>query len=351
MDDLVYDFQKKSYLSPMILVTGGTGLVGAHLLLHLTQKGFHVRAIHRKTSNLKRVKEVFGYFTQGHDALWQKITWVEADITHLPALELAFQGITQVYHCAAFISFQTSDYQKLKSINIQGTANVVNLCLANNVDYLCHVSSIATLGSTLDGSAVHEDTHWNSEENNNVYAISKYGAEMHVWRGIQEGLHAVIINPGVILGEGNWDSGSGPIFKKAAKGMNYYTSGGTGFIDVKDVVQIMVALTEMKTTNERFVLVGHNTLYAELLNLLALSFSKPTPKRKLGKRTLTWLRYLDGFVSSIFFRKRRLNKEAVNSLTSVSTYDSSKIIALLDYTFVPLQETVERVAKTYSSSS
>ncbi len=335
----------------MILVTGGTGMVGAHLLLRLTQQGHVVRATHRTNSNLNRVREIFGYFTEDAALLFQKIEWVEADITDLPTLEKAFLGITQVYHCAAYISFKSKDYQKLKSINIQGTAHVVNLCLANNVTHLCHVSSIATLGTPIDGTAAHEESHWNPEEDNNVYAISKYGAEMHVWRGIQEGLKAVIVNPGVILGEGNWNSGSGRIFKKASKGISYYTSGGSGFVDVKDVVQIMTAITDLQISNERYIIVGHNTTYHKLLTLLAEGFSLPVPKRHIGKKTLTWLSYLDGFLSFLFGKKRRLDKRAAHSLSTITEYNASKIVAQLDYSFIPLEKTIQRVTKNYSSSS
>ncbi|MDC8002787.1 NAD-dependent epimerase/dehydratase family protein [Aureisphaera galaxeae] len=335
----------------MILVTGGTGMVGAHLLLQLTQNGQKVRATHRKDSNLKRVEEIFAYFTPEASQLFKTIEWVVADITDLPAMEIAFQGVTQVFHCAAYISFRTHDYQKLKSINNNGTANVVNLCLSHKVDYLCYVSSIATLGTPIDGATANEDSHWNPEENNNVYAISKYGAEMHVWRATQEGLKAVIVNPGVILGEGNWNSGSGRIFKKASKGMKHYTSGGSGFVDVKDVVSSMLALTEKQITNQRYILVGHNATYRELLQLLMKGFSLPEPKKSVSKRTLTWLSYLDGFVSFLLGKHRRLTKESVASLTTVSTFSSEKIKQQLGMKFTPLEETISRVAKNYSSSS
>ncbi|MBX2826830.1 MAG: NAD-dependent epimerase/dehydratase family protein [Flavobacteriaceae bacterium] len=335
----------------MILVTGGTGMVGAHLLLRLTQEGQRVRATHRKNSNLSRVQEIFGYFTQDATSLFHSIEWVEADVTDLPALEKAFQGIDHVYHCAAFISFKSKDYQKLKSINIHGTAHIVNLCLNRGVKYLCHVSSIATLGSPLDGETVTEESHWNPEEDNNVYAISKYGAEMHVWRGIQEGLKAVIVNPGVILGEGNWNSGSGRIFKKASKGMKFYTSGGTGFVDVTDVVDCMVALAKKEISNQRYVLVGHNATYEQLLKLLAESFSLPAPKIFMSKSKLKWLSRLDSILSLLPGRNRRLSKDAVDSLSSVTEFSSAKISEEIGCSFVHLEESIARVAKNYSSSS
>ena len=168
-----------------------------------------VRATHRASSDLASVKKVFSYYTKDVEALYQKIEWVAANITEIPQLTQAFQGITHVYHCAAFVSFNPKHYHALKKANIEGTANVVNIALANDVKKMCYVSSIATLGKSLNGESITEETPWNPEDKNSVYSITKYGAEMEVWRGTQEGLDAVIVNPGVTLGEGYWHSSSG----------------------------------------------------------------------------------------------------------------------------------------------
>ncbi|MCB0464194.1 MAG: NAD-dependent epimerase/dehydratase family protein, partial [Aequorivita sp.] len=192
----------------MILVTGGTGLVGSHLLFFLLKKNERVRAIHRKSSDIQSVKKVFALYTPEVESLFNKIEWIEADITDIPALKEVFMGIKKVYHCAAFISFNPSKYKVLKKANVEGTANIVNLCLANNIEKLCYVSSVATLGSNLKDQLISEETSWNPDEKNSVYAITKYGAEMEVWRGTQEGLDAVIVNPGLILGTSPDNGGS-----------------------------------------------------------------------------------------------------------------------------------------------
>ena len=209
------------------------------------QEHDRVRATHRASSKLEEVQNVFAYYTDTPEASFARIDWVEANITDIPALTEAFQGVTHVYHCAAFISFNPKHYRALKKNNVEGTANVVNLCLSQGVQKLCYVSSVATLGDPLPGQPTTEETHWNPEAKNSVYGITKYGAEMEVWRGTQEGLNAVIVNPGVILGEGYWHSGSGVLVKRAAKGVNYYTDGGTGLVDVRDVVDIMQTRMEL----------------------------------------------------------------------------------------------------------
>ncbi len=331
----------------MILVTGGTGLVGAHLLYHLLQTHDTVRAIHRKSSHLDSVKEVFSFYTSEAEEYFHKIEWIEADITEVPALTKVFEGITQVYHCAAFISFNTKHFHALQKANIEGTANIVNLCLAHKVSKLCHVSSVATLGKSEDDSPINEEVPWNPEDMNSVYSITKYGAEMEVWRGTQEGLKAVIVNPGVILGEGFWDSGSGVIVKRAAKGVSFYPDGSTGFVDVRDVVQSMVRIMNESIINQQFILVAENASYLKLLTGLSKEFGIAPPKRKLNKSVLLLLSYLDGMSSFLFGTKRFLLKATIRSMYSHSSYDSSKIKDQLVFEFIPLEETLKRVVGHY----
>ena len=217
---------------PKILVTGGSGLLGSHLLAQLCLDGKTVRAIHRKNSDLQSIKKIFYYYTSNVDELFGKIQWVQADINDIPALESCFNGIEQVYHCAALVSFNESDFDKLYKINVEGTANVVNLSLANKIKKLCYVSSIATMSKNENTQVIDEENQWNAEKETNPYALTKYGAEMEVWRANQEGLSVIVVNPGVILGSGFWHKGSSSFFPKIKKGFPFYTNGITGFIGV-----------------------------------------------------------------------------------------------------------------------
>jgi nucleoside-diphosphate-sugar epimerase len=331
----------------MILVTGGTGLVGSHLLYFLLKDNQKVRAIHRTTSNLEAVKEVFSYYTTDFETLFNKIEWVEADITEIPSLSEAFKNITHVYHSAACLSFNPKDYYKLKKANIEGTANVVNLCLKNKVEKLIHVSSIVTLGKAQEGDFISETTEWNPEDENSVYGISKYGGEMEVWRGTQEGLNVVIVSPGIILGSGHWNSGSGVILKSVAKGIPFYTSGGIGIVDVQDVVKAMILLMQNPIKNQNYILVGKSLYYKELLSELALQLGKKTPKKEAPKWLLMSFSKIDWLVSAVFRKKRSLLKTTVRSLYKISFYDTSKIETELNFSFTPYKETLARVAKDY----
>jgi nucleoside-diphosphate-sugar epimerase len=331
----------------MILVTGGTGLVGAHLLYKLVSDNETVRAIYRTERKLENVKKVFSCYTQAYQELFNKIEWVKADILDIPALDDALTNVIYVYHCAAFVSFEPDKYQLLRHTNIDGTANVVNLCITNAVKKLCYVSSIATVGNPLKNEAITEETHWNPEADNSVYAITKYGAEMEVWRGTQEGLDAVIINPGVILGAGIWRYGSGVLFKKIHKGITYYTSGSIALVSVKDVTAIMVQLLKSDIKNERYILVAENWSYKSFLQTTANALQVKPPK-KLAKPWLLQIGWrLDWLKRRLTGKRRRLTKQLAQSLITKKNYSNTKITATLNYNFEAVEDVIAEVATNY----
>ncbi len=323
----------------MILVTGGTGLVGAHLLFHLLNSGKSVKAIHRKESKLEQVKKVFTYYSKNANGLFQQINWVEADLNDLPALETAFKDVTRVYHCAALISFDPRDYDIMHKINVEGTANIVNLCLALKIEKLCYVSSIGAIGNGIGGVTATEENEWNANKAN-VYALTKNDAEIEVWRGSQENLDVVSVNPGLILGPGFWYSGSGVLFKTAAENNKYYPPGGTGLITVGDVVRLMTSLMDSTITNERFIAIAENLTYKEILSGIAKGFNKPAPTQRLKFWQLEILWRLDWLRSQITSRGRRLTENAVESLRNPQIYDNTKIKQALDFEFESLEETI-----------
>lgn len=326
----------------MNLVTGGTGLVGAHLMYFLLQDGQKVRATHRKSSDLNAVLQVFSYYTSEAETLFRKIEWVEANLNDVPALSIAFQGVEFVYHAGAYVSFDPKNFNKLKKSNIEGTANVVNLCLATGVKKLCHVSSIATIGKS-DNETINEEMPWNPDDDNNVYAISKYGAEMEVWRGTQEGLDVVIVNPGVIIGSGFWNKGTGVMFKKVYKGLNYYTTGEMGFVDVIDVAKIIIGLMKSPVKNERFIIVAEDVSYKNLLTKIAESFGKKPPQKELKSWMLLIAVKADAFRSFITGNKQMLFKSTTKAIVTKRKFSNTKIKATLNYSFKTLDETIKEI--------
>ena len=323
----------------MILVTGGTGLVGTHLLFHLLRKGLSVRAIYRADSRLDKVEQIFSFYSKKPNEYFNKIDWVEADINDIPSLEAAFKGISKVYHCAAYISFDPADFNLLQKVNEEGTVNIVNLCIARKIEKLCYVSSIAAIGRSLEGAIATEDNEWNDGKVN-VYAITKHMAEMEVWRASQEGVPVVIVNPGVILGPGFWQKGSGSFFRIAAKGSRFYPPGGTGFVTVNDVVNIMVQLMDSDISGQRFIVIDKNLKYKEVLSNIAREFGKPTPKIELKFWQLNLFWRLDWLRCKLTGKRRKLTRKNVYSLRHPENYSNKKVTETLNFEFQLMAEAI-----------
>ncbi|MGK0412389.1 MAG: dihydroflavonol-4-reductase [Polaribacter sp.] len=330
----------------MILVTGGTGLVGSHLLYHLSLENDKIRAIYRTASSLEKVKKVFSFYTDD-EKLFSKIEWFQADITEVPAMMPAFVAVKQVYHCAAFISFNLKDYREMRKVNIYGTAIIVNLAIDAKIDKLCFVSSIAAVGDSLKRNIITEKNEWNKELDNSGYSITKFGAEMEVWRASQEGVEVVIVNPGVILGSGFWNAGSGKIFSQVYKGLKYYTEGVTGFVSVQDVVKPMILLMNSTVKNERFILVSENKSFKEIFFLIADAFDKKRPSKKVKPwQTAIFWRITWG-ISKITRVPPLLSKYSAKSAHSISEYSSEKIEKAVNFKFEKLEKSIKRICEAY----
>ena len=317
----------------MILVTGGTGQIGSRLLLNLTKnKAYKVRAIYRNTQSLEKIRQLFVKHSDSGAAQFDTIEWIQADLSNIPALEKAFEGVTFVFHCAGLISFQPQDFDKLIEVNVQGTANIVNLSIDFGVKKLCYVSSVATL-STLPHTPIDEENDWNNEDNNTDYAISKHGAEMEVWRGSQEGLPVVIVNPSVVLGGDFADRGSGLLYKKVADGLRYYPAGATGFVGVDDVVRAMVQLQFSEVVGERFVLNAENLTYKAVLERIAKQLGVKAPTKCVSHQMLRFLARLDGVLSFLHLKKRTLTLASADALGTITTYNGEKIKKYIDFNY------------------
>ena len=328
----------------MVLVTGATGLVGAHLALHLIENGEDVRAIYRNLESIQKTKDLFLLYQKGN--LFEKIAWIQADIIDVPSLEIAFENVDYVYHSAALISFNPKDEDLLRKTNIEGTANIVNFCIAKAVKKLCFVSTIAALGDLKENEKIiTEAAEWNPEKPHSDYAISKYGAEMEIWRGQQEGLKSVILNPGVIIGPGFWDQGSGLLFKKVAKGLSFYTRGVTGFIAVPDVVEIAVKLMKNEYSNDRFTLVAKNLEFRDLLNSIADSLNVKRPSLHASPLLVNILYRIDWFISNILRLKRKLDRATATASYAENRYSNEKIKTTLSQGFLDIHQYIKDISK------
>ncbi|MDY0780523.1 SDR family oxidoreductase [Tenacibaculum sp. IB213877] len=332
----------------MILVTGGTGLVGSHLLYHLVKENETVRAIFRSEEKLQKVKKVFSYYTDDFENQFSKIEWIKADITDVPSLEIVFSNeIEYVYHCAALVSFDPKDYRKMRQVNIEGTANIVNFSIDTKVKKLCFVSSIAAVGDAINGNIITEENEWADTGESHGYSITKYGAEMEIWRGSQEGIDVVIVNPGVILGSGFFNEGSGKMFTQVYNGFKFYTEGITGFVGVRDVVKAMIELTKSDIKNERFVLVSENKSFKEIFFSIADVFGKKRPSIKIGKIATSIFWRVDWLLTKITGKEPLLTKNSARSSHKKEFYSSEKIKNALNFKFESIDMVIKKTCEEF----
>lgn len=333
----------------MILVTGGTGMLGSHLLLELCSKGCKVRAIKRKTSKVENVIKCFSFYRDKKTSakLFGQIEWVDTDILDFEELEIAMQDIDIIYHAAAFVSFNPSDRKKIISINVQGTANIVNAALKNNVKKLCHVSSIAAINERIDKGLISESTDKIKKEKSSTYSESKFFSEMEVWRGITEGLNAVIVNPSIIIGPGNWEHGSPSMIKTVWKGFKFYTKGENGFVDVRDVAKIMILLTESNINSERFIINSENLPFRKVFDEIAISLDKPKPSIFANNFLMQTARILELIKYKVLGKEPKITKNTISSAKSKRAYSNEKIKKHTDYKFIKIKDAILNACKMF----
>ncbi len=323
----------------MILVTGGTGFLGSQLIKILVDSGKSVRALKRENSDTSALEDYA-----------DRVEWIDGDLLDIFSLEDALQDIKQVYHCAAVVSFNPSDRKDLFEINIKGTEHLVNCCLSSGIEKLVHVSSIAALGRTKEESSISEETKWVDDKLNSSYAISKYFGENEVWRGITEGLNAVIVNPSVILGPWDWSKGTAKFFPMTWKGLKYYTSGTTGFVDVEDVAKCMIQLMKCDISGERYIISSDNWKFQKLFGKIADQLGKKQPSKKANPvmAGLAWrLEYLR---SKIFGVKPIITEESVAIGMVDFYYDNNKIKEQTGFRFKDLEETIAHTSTVFINS-
>lgn len=315
-----------------ILVTGASGLLGSELVKQLLEKGYNVTASCHSTSlNITHAN----------------LTAQQCDILDTVGLEEIMKGITHVYHCAAIVSFEPKDKYRLLKINVEGTANVVNACLDAGVQKLVHVSSVAALGRIRNGEVVNERMNWSEETNNNVYGKSKYLGELEVWRGIGEGLQALIVNPSIILGGNDWENGSAALFKTVYNEFKWYTEGINGYVDVRDVAGAMILLMNSKISAQRFILSAENLSYKEIFSSIAKCFGKKPPPKKVSPIIAEIIWRLEAIKAGFTGKKHLLTKETTRTAQASVYFDNSKILnELPGFNFTPVAISIAHTCAT-----
>lgn len=321
--------------------------MGAHLLFQLSQKEEKILALRRSSSSVDQTRKIFSYYTSEPEKFLSKIEWIEGDILDIDTLLSAMENVEKIYHAAAMVSFDPKDKAEIMETNVIGTTNVVNACLEKKVKKLCYVSSIAAVGRAGVEGITTEDTEWKSGQKISPYGISKYEAEREVWRGIAEGLNAVIVNPTIILGPGNFNTGSSKMFQTLYKGLKVYTRGMNGYVDVNDVVKAMILLMESNISGERFILNSENLSYKNFFEITAFSLGVKPPKYKAGKvvSELTWR--LLKFNSQLTGKKPLITRYTARTANSIYRYSNNKIVKVTGIRFTPVAESIKRTSDIF----
>jgi dihydroflavonol-4-reductase len=320
----------------MILVTGGTGFLGSHLLARLADEHVSVRALKRPDSSFDNLKTILAQ--KGKSDFFQKIEWVECDLMDYSSLLEATKEITHIFHAAASVSFSKKDFNDTIKNNVRGTENLINAALVNSAKRICHVSSIAALGNAENGELIDENTEWKTHKNNSSYSISKYYSELHVWRGFSEGLTGVIVNPSLIMGKGMSFSGAVEMIQKYP----YYPCGSNGFVDVTDVVEIMIKLTlYTEITGERYILSAENLSLKQLVEYFVENTGKTIQPKKISKSSLKFFYFLLSAVNFIVNKKTIISKDMIRMITTDYAFSNQKIKTELSYNFKSVEESIK----------
>lgn len=326
-----------------VLITGATGFLGSNLARTLVAEGESVRALYRPNSDRRLLGDAS-----------EQIDWFEADLFDPIGLEEACRGVDTVYHCAAIVSFDPKQREAMLQINGEGTANVVNACLDAGVQALVHVSSVAAVGRPKGGEAgshtIDEEEPWELNRRVTDYALSKHQAEREAWRGWAEGLPVLIVNPGTILGAGYWDRGTARFFSRTEEGLRFYTAGGTGFIDVRDVVRGCIDLRRAGRFGERFILVAHNATYRDLFRQIARLLDRPEPAHFASPALLGMLWRFEALRSKLTGGKPDITRQNAIMLNHTFRYNNSKWLSATSIALHSLSETLKDTALSYRQS-
>lgn len=311
----------------MILVTGGAGLLGTELIKQLLSQGKQVRALYNKTP------------LSGFDTA--QVEQVACNILDVMGLEAAMEGVEQLYHCAAIVTFNPRRKREMFRINIEGTANVVNAALDAGVKKMVHVSSVAALGRIREDAPIDETMNWTPETSNSAYGQSKYLAEMEVWRGVSEGLDAVMVNPVMILGPGDWNDGSSKIFQSVYEEFPWYTEGTTGFVDVRDVAGAMIQLMESNISAERFIISAEDRSYRDVFTLIAKAFQKRPPHKKVTPAIANIVWRLEAIKSRFNGKEPLVTKETAKTAITKASFNNSKLKKFIPgFTYRTIETTI-----------
>lgn len=326
-------------------------MLGARIVFDLLNQGVKVKAIYRNKKRIEQFRKNISFYCKNEQELTNLVEWVEADVVDYLSICNAVEGVDLVIHSAAMVSFHPNDQEAMYEINIKGTANIVDACLFKGVKRICHVSSIAALGKEDEGEMIDENSSWIPERKHSGYQISKFHSEMEIWRGINEGMEAVIVNPSVILGPGEWHAGSPAFFNNIYKGMKFYPTGGTGFVDVRDVSAAIMTLIEDKNwgnaIEKRFLLNAENVSYEKVFSLISHSLKVKAPSIAANKYLLALAWRAAWIAGKLTGKKPLITRGSVGNASKKQLFNGSRITREFGFDYRSLEKTIEEIGQMF----
>lgn len=330
-----------------IIVIGATGLVGSHVLLQLLLQNKSVTATSRSGKPTELLLNLLEWYQIPNDIFQKLVTWKALDVTDVYSLEDVITSKAVVFHCAGKVSFLEADKKELEKINVDGTTNVVDVCLQSSITKLIYVSSVSTLSAKENSRILNEESYWKTSGNESNYARSKYKAEMEVWRGIEEGLNAVIVNPSIIIGPHDFTQGSVQLIEAVANGLVFYPSGATGFVDADDLAKVLIMLAESNVCQDRFIVNGANLSYKHFMSTVAISLKQKAPAMRVTKWMASIAWRLDALRVFVTKRKPFVTRETAFASAQSVEYDSSKLKSFLKFQFMSADDMIGNVCSFY----
>jgi dihydroflavonol-4-reductase len=320
----------------MIAVTGANGLLGSFIIRKLIEQKESFVALKRPDSDLSLLTDV-----------QHQVTWRDADILNPVALQEAFVDVSHVIHTAAMVSFNPRARNTLYRINVEGTHNVVNACLLKQVKKLIHISSVAALGRQKGETSLNEDHKWTDNALNSSYAESKYRAELEVFRGQEEGLNTVMLNPSVILAGADWSKSSAKLFRYVWEEKPFYIENHLNFVDARDVAAVTHQFLHKDFSGQRFILNAGSMELATFFAKVAVRFNKKAPSINLGRPFLNILAFAENLRSWLTHSEPLITSETARLANTRFHYENQKIKKLIDFEFQSIDQTLDWCCQYY----
>jgi nucleoside-diphosphate-sugar epimerase len=328
----------------MNFVTGATGLIGSHLVLRLMEENMPVTALFRNEKGKSEVFDLFRFY--GKENLFQQVQWVKGDVEDADDMYELTEGMHTVFHCAAIVSYHKKEASRMLEVNINGTKNIVNACIENDVKHFIHVSSISALGDSK-GEIIDEETPRNFNDYHSNYSKGKYLSEQEVWRGIQEGLNATILNPAIIFGPNNCTRSSGTMIARIEKGLPALPAGGSGIVSVLDVVEVMICAARQEPTNERYILCAENIRMSELFTKIAAALHVKIGKTIAKKWQILLVFYMEAFIELLTGKRATITREIIRNYDEVKQFNGSKATRTFGFQYRNTFSSIEDTIKYY----